>query len=119
MIYVMNGSVTELNLRADHPGQLLGLSTHFSGDGFSDMHFEVEALPQEEFARWAETTSRAGKELNRTTYSDLAKQSMNLTPFVYGKLEPGLFEAIVSQKIPPGPGPVMPPIVNLSAPDKG
>ena len=38
MIYTMNGMTTQLNLQADHPGTFHGLSAHFSGDGFSDMH---------------------------------------------------------------------------------
>src|SRR5262245_18508299 len=44
MIYTMNGMTTQLHLRADEPGTYLGLSGHFSGDGFSDMSFQVRAL---------------------------------------------------------------------------
>ena len=50
MIYTMNGMTTQLNLRADAPGTFLGLSSHYSGDGFSDMHFDVQAVPAEQFA---------------------------------------------------------------------
>jgi cytochrome o ubiquinol oxidase subunit II len=39
MICTMNGMATRLNLRANDPGTFQGLSTQFSGDGFSDMHF--------------------------------------------------------------------------------
>jgi len=39
MIYTMNGMRTQMNLQADEIGTLHGLSAHFSGDGFSDMHF--------------------------------------------------------------------------------
>ena len=45
MIYTMNGMATQLNLNADEPGAFLGVSSHFSGDGFADMQFEVRALP--------------------------------------------------------------------------
>ena len=41
MIYTMNGMATQLNLHADEPGMLLGLSSHYSGDGLPDMHFDV------------------------------------------------------------------------------
>ena len=44
MIYTMNRMATNLNLIADEPGEFLGLSTMFSGDGFADMHFNVEAV---------------------------------------------------------------------------
>ena len=41
-IYTMAGMATQLNLQADQPGTYRGLSAQFSGDGFSDMRFEVE-----------------------------------------------------------------------------
>ncbi len=37
MIYTMNGMTMQLNLRADAPGTFRGLSSHYSGDGFSDL----------------------------------------------------------------------------------
>ena len=49
MIYTMNGMATQLNLQADKPGKFQGLSAHFSGDGFSDMHFDVHVVPPEQF----------------------------------------------------------------------
>ena len=42
-IYTMAGMVTHLNLQADHSGTYRGMSANFSGDGFSDMHFNVDA----------------------------------------------------------------------------
>src|SRR3984893_9112095 len=51
-IYTMAGMVTRLHLQADHPGTYRGLSGNFSGDGFSDMHFAVEAVPAENFTAW-------------------------------------------------------------------
>ena len=56
MIYTMNGMTTQLNLRADKAGTFPGLSSHYSGDGFSDMHFDVQAMPAEQFAAWVKTT---------------------------------------------------------------
>ena len=65
MIYTMNGMTTQLNLRADTPGTFHGLSSHYSGDGFSDMHFDVRALPPEQFTAWIEATRKAGPTLDR------------------------------------------------------
>jgi cytochrome o ubiquinol oxidase subunit 2 len=53
-IYTMAGMATELNLQADDPGTFAGLSAQFSGDGFSDMRFEVAAVPPQAFGRWVE-----------------------------------------------------------------
>jgi hypothetical protein len=50
----------------------------FSGDGFADMEFKVEALPKDAFSAWIEKTRKsAGATLTSQTYQDLAKQSMN------------------------------------------
>jgi cytochrome o ubiquinol oxidase subunit 2 len=105
MIYTMNGMATQLNLRADAPGSFLGLASHYSGAGFSDMHFEVQAVPAERFAAWLETTRGFGPTLDDGSYATLAKQSMNISPFTFAAVEPELFHKIVTQQLPPGPGP--------------
>jgi cytochrome o ubiquinol oxidase subunit 2 len=104
MIYTMNGMTTRLNLRADSPGTFGGLAAHFSGDGFSDMHFDVHVVPSEQFSTWAEEASRADKVLDERSYVDLAKPSMRNEPAIYRLTDPGLFQSIATQKIPPSPG---------------
>ena len=105
MIYTMNGMTTQLNLRADTPGTFYGLSSHYSGDGFSDMHFNVRALPPEQFTAWTEATRKAGQTLDRASYTALSQQSINVAASTYGAVDPGLFQQIVTQQLPPGPGP--------------
>lgn len=104
-IYSMYGMTTQLNLQADQPGVYPGLSAQFSGDGFSDMAFDLRAVTAEEFSAWATTTSAAGPVLDEAGYRDLLKQSQNVKPYTYRSVEPGLFDAIVMQKLPPGEGP--------------
>ena len=104
MIYTMNGMATQLNLRADRPGTFQGLSAHFSGDGFSDMHFDVHVVPSEQFSKWAQDASRAEKSLDERSYSEIAKPSMKSQPAIYHLADPQLFNSIVSQKLPPSPG---------------
>ena len=105
MIYTMNGMTTQLNLQADTPGTFDGLSSHFSGDGFAGMSFIVHAVPPDEFASWVDTTRAAGPTLDRASYADLARQSMNIKPFTYRATAPELFQQIAAQILPPGPGP--------------
>ena len=104
MIYTMNGMATQLNLRADRPGTFQGLSAHFSGDGFSDMHFDVHVVPSEQFSKWAQDASRAEKSLDELSYGEIAKPSMKSQPAVYRLADPQLFNSIVTQKLPPSPG---------------
>jgi cytochrome o ubiquinol oxidase subunit II len=105
MIYTMNGMTTRLNLQADAPGTFRGLSSHYSGDGFSDMHFEVRAVPADEFTAWVETTRKTGPTLDATSYAGLANQSVNNPPSTFSAADPDLFQKIATQQIPPGPGP--------------
>ena len=58
MIYTMNGMVTRLELRADKVGDYQGLSSHFSGDGFPDMLFDVHVVSQADFASFAANAAR-------------------------------------------------------------
>jgi cytochrome o ubiquinol oxidase subunit II len=104
MIYTMNGMATRLNLRADRPGTFGGLSAHFSGDGFSGMHFDVHVVPAEQFSKWAQDASTAAKVLDVRGYQELAKPSMNNAPAIYRLADPNLFNAIVTLKLPPAPG---------------
>ena len=105
MIYTMNGMTSQLNLQADTPGTFRGLSSHYSGDGFSDMHFEVRAMPPAGFEDWVQATRNTGSSLDSGSYNDLARQSINVTPFTYREVDPELYQMIVTQKLPPGPGP--------------
>jgi cytochrome o ubiquinol oxidase subunit 2 len=105
MIYTMNGMTTQLNLRADAPGTFLGLASHFNGDGFPGMHFDVRAVPAEQFEAWIAATRGTGPTLDDGSYTALARQSMNLSPFTFGAADPALFHQIVTQQLPPGPGP--------------
>jgi cytochrome o ubiquinol oxidase subunit 2 len=105
MIYTMNGMRTQLNLRADTPGTFRGQSSHYSGDGFSDMHFDVQAVPAEQFTAWVEGARNTGPVLDAQSYAALAKQSIDANPFTFRSADPELFQQIVTQKLPPGPGP--------------
>jgi cytochrome o ubiquinol oxidase subunit II len=105
MIYTMNGMVTRLGLRADNEGTFQGLAAHFSGDGFPEMLFDVHVVSQTGFADWAASVSRNGQALDADGYNRLARQSVEATKPTFRLDDPGLFEAIATQKIPPAPGP--------------
>jgi cytochrome o ubiquinol oxidase subunit II len=105
MIYTMNRMTTQLNLRAEEAGTFPGLSSQYSGDGFSDMHFDVVAMPADRFNAWIETARGTGPTLDPKTYAELAKQSTGVPPFTYRAADAGLFQQIAAQQLPPGPGP--------------
>jgi cytochrome o ubiquinol oxidase subunit 2 len=100
-IYAMAGMATRLNLQADKPGTYPGLSAQFSGDGFSDMHFAVDAMPQAQFSGWVTAAQGNGPALDAATYKALAQQSKAVIPYTYRSVTPGMFDAIVNTQAPP------------------
>ena len=105
MIYTMNGMTTQLNLQPDKPGEYRGISSHYSGDGFSDMHFTMRAVPADQFQGWVADTKKDGPTLDTASYAELSKQSLNVKPFSYREVDQGLFQKIATQGVPPSPGP--------------
>lgn len=104
-IYAMYGMTSRLNLQADRPGVYLGLSAHFSGDGFPGMNFDVDAVAPREFSDWAARARAGGPTLDEAAYRGLLKQSQDVSPYSFRSVSTGLFEEIVGQKLPPGEGP--------------
>jgi cytochrome o ubiquinol oxidase subunit II len=95
-IYTMSGMVTRVHLQADHPGTYRGLSANYSGEGFADMRFNVDAVPAENFTQWVKATQSAGPVLDAQSYADLAKPSKAVAPFAYRTVTPNLFDEAVS-----------------------
>jgi cytochrome o ubiquinol oxidase subunit II len=81
------------------------MSSHYSGDGFSDMNFEVHAVSPAEFSDWVKTTSKATATLDASGYTELAKQSLKVAPATYRLDDANLFQSIATQMLPAGPGP--------------
>src|SRR5450432_1832586 len=94
-IYTMAGMVTRLHLQADHSGTYRGFSAQYSGEGFSDMYFNVEAVAPEKFSQWVDATRNVGVELNVKSYAELAKPSAAVVPFTYRSVAPRLFDRIL------------------------
>jgi cytochrome o ubiquinol oxidase subunit 2 len=92
----MAGMVTRLALQADQPGKYPGLSAQFSGDGFADMRFTVEAMPAEQFAQWVTATRSAGGVLDAQAYIELLKPSKAVALFTFSAVAPDLFKGIVT-----------------------
>jgi cytochrome o ubiquinol oxidase subunit II len=93
-IYTMPGMTTRLNLLAEHPGDYPGLSSNFSGDGFSDMRFVVHAVPAAEFSSWLGATQARGEKLDADAYTQLARAGSDMSVRAYRSVEQGLFDRI-------------------------
>src|SRR5262249_55643246 len=95
-IYTMAGMVTRIYLQADHAGTYRGMSSNYSGAGFSDMVFKVDAVPADKFAQWVAATRTTGPTLDAQSYAELARPSQAVAPFTYRAVAPDLFNGILS-----------------------
>ncbi len=116
-IYTMAGMTSQLSLQADEPGDYPGLSAQFSGDGFSDMQFNVRALAADGYAKWLAAAKADGPTLDTAAYATLAKQGSGIKPVTYRAVDPKLFEAVVNETAPPGEGPEEQPGGHGKSPD--
>ena len=105
MITTMNGMVTQLNLQADHPGELLRPVGAIQRRRLFRHAFHGARGAAAEFAQWVDdrAASRLGTRPERLRRARAAEPER--APFTYRAVEPRLFDAIVTQQIPPGPGP--------------
>lgn len=97
MIYAMPGMETQLNAVINRPGDFKGLSANYSGAGFSDMHFPVRSVTAEEFDQWVAKVKAGDGALGRAAYLELEKPSHREPARYFGKVESGLFAAVLDR----------------------
>jgi cytochrome o ubiquinol oxidase subunit 2 len=95
-IYAMPNMVTRLNLEADETGTFEGLSAMFSGDGFSDMRFDLVAVEPKAFEEWVSTTKSQAGVLDAGTFAELVKPAEADGAHTYAQVSEGLFDSISS-----------------------
>ncbi len=88
------------------PATFTAKSAQFSGDGFSDMHFIVHAVAADDFTQWVAARAQVRPDARPHELTTRWRRKARTTePFTYRAIDPTLFDAVVTQKIPPGPGP--------------
>jgi cytochrome o ubiquinol oxidase subunit 2 len=92
-IYTMAGMTTRLNLQADRPGTYPGLSAQFSGEGFSDMRFDLVAMPADKYAAWIAEARGSTEALDMRAYRELS-HAATARPTTYKSVPRQLFETI-------------------------
>src|ERR1700722_2829298 len=95
-IYTMPNMVTQLNLEAAQPAIFEGLSAQFSGDGFSDMRFDLVAMEPKAFESWVDTTKAQGGVLDAGTFKELERPAKADGAQTYAQVSEGLFDSISS-----------------------
>ena len=102
MIYAMPGMQTELNAVINKPGVFHGMSSHYSGAGFSGMTFKFHGLSNEDFAQWVQKAKSEGKPLDKATYLNLAKPSERDPVQRFASVEEGLYDKVLNRCVEDG-----------------
>lgn len=100
-IYTMPGMMTQLHAVINKIGVFRGLSTNFSGDGFTDMRFKFYGMTRQKFQQWVATVRDSDQHLDLATYEQLAKPQRSAPVSYYSSYKPGLFMHIVNRCVQP------------------
>lgn len=101
-IYAMPGMETKLHAVINRPGEYVGFSANYSGDGFSNMRFAFKGMEQADFDQWVAKARAGANTLDRETYLELEKPSEKVPVTYYGSVDPLLFNAVVNMCVQPG-----------------
>lgn len=71
--YAMADMVNTLNLAADIPGEYSGRNANFTGEGFAQQTFNVQAMPEDEYEEWVTEVKNTAKELTEEKFKELLK----------------------------------------------
>ena len=96
-IYAMAGMDTKVNLIANEPGSYAGLSSNYSGEGFSDMHFTAIATSQQGFTEWVNKAKASQANLDDQAFHALTQPSEKVPVSYYTNVTPGLFNSVIQQ----------------------
>ncbi|WP_438754273.1 ubiquinol oxidase subunit II [Pararhizobium sp. O133] len=102
MIYTMPGMQTKLHAVINKSGEYEGLSSNYSGDGFSHMRFKFHGLDQAGFDDWIARVKQNGTMLNRDAYLKLEKPSIREPVRYFASFENRLFDAVLNMCVRPG-----------------
>ncbi len=96
-IYAMAGMQTKLHLIADEAGDYAGISSNFSGQGFTDMKFRAIATTPEAFNAWVAKVRASSDDLTRGNYERFAAPGEKQPVKYFSHVDTNLFNSIVAK----------------------
>ncbi|ABF14100.1 ubiquinol oxidase subunit II [Candidatus Palibaumannia cicadellinicola] len=98
-IYAMAGMNSTLNLIANKNGSYKGISSNFSGRGFSDMKFSAIATKNNElFYQWIKKVKSSPYQLSTmSAYEHLAVPSINNAVEYFSNVKPDLYKKVIGK----------------------
>ncbi len=98
-IYSMAGMETKLHLIAREAGNYAGISSNYSGPGFSGMRFNAIATSQQGFQDWLRRAKTSGETLTPAVYAQLIKASSNVPVAFYSDVPTGMFDFLLHSQM--------------------
>jgi cytochrome o ubiquinol oxidase subunit 2 len=103
MVYGMPGMEITLNAVQNKPVQSFGISSNYSGAGYSDMKFTYRGVPQGDFDAWvASVKSAGGAKLDKANYLVLEKPSIKEPVRRWGAVDDDLYYRILNRCVADG-----------------
>jgi cytochrome o ubiquinol oxidase subunit 2 len=96
-VYAMAGMQTRLHLIADEAGDYGGLSSNYSGAGFSDMKFRTIATSQKDFDAWVQKVKASQTQLSMDQYATVAQPQDKAPVQYFSTVDPKLFNNIIAK----------------------
>jgi len=98
-IYSMAGMETKLHLIAREAGTYAGLSSNYSGGGFSGMRFKAIATSPQGFDDWIQRAKTSHQALTPAAYAQLSKASTHVPVALYSAVPTGMFDFLMHSQM--------------------
>jgi cytochrome o ubiquinol oxidase subunit 2 len=102
MVYAMPGMEITLNAVQNKPVQSFGISSNYSGAGYSDMKFGFRGVPQGDFDGWVQSVKAGGGNLDRANYLTLEKPSIKDPVRRYAAVDGDMYYRILNRCVADG-----------------
>jgi cytochrome o ubiquinol oxidase subunit 2 len=102
MVYAMPAMQTVLNAVQNQPIVSEGISSNYSGAGYSDMKFSYRGVAQGDFDAWVQSVKAGGGDLNRANYLTLEKPSIKEPVHHYAAVDSDMYYRILNRCVQDG-----------------
>ncbi|MCM3130435.1 COX aromatic rich motif-containing protein [Paenibacillus sp. MER 78] len=97
-MYTMSGMAMVLHLQADEQGTFMGSGANFSGEHYTDMKFDVNAVSEEDYNNWINEVKLNSQPLTAEGYDQLSDPSVEEVQY-FSAFPEGLFNDIVTKYV--------------------
>ncbi len=100
-IYAMPGMRTKLHFMANEKGRYRGFAANYTGDGFANMVFWVQAVDKRHFRQWVRAAQRSPHKLTMAAYNQLIKPSKDSKVHYFSAPAHNLFNKVIMKYMMP------------------